>query len=77
MRAKTRKEIAGQYYVNRSDIQILLGIPRRKARDLFEMVDKEERKKRFRAHESKVPLVDVLNAAGVGFSFLMKQIEKD
>lgn len=77
MHAKARQEILTQYYVNRSDIQILLGIPREKARELFEIVDREEQKKRFRAHESKVPLTDVLNTAGVGYAFLKKQIESE
>lgn len=76
MRAKTRKDIITQYYVNRTEIQTLLGIPREKARELFEIVDTEERKKRFRAHEAKVPLNEVLNTAGISLSFLIKQIER-
>ena len=76
MRAKTRKDIITQYYVNRTEIQTLLGIPREKARELFEIVDTEERKKRFRAHETKVPLNEVLNTAGISLSFLIKQIER-
>lgn len=76
MQAKTRQEIIAQYYVNRKDIQTLLGIPRAKASELFELVDREERKKTFRAHENKVPLADVLKTAGVGYAFLARQINE-
>ena len=74
---KTRQDIFNQYYVNRQDIQRLLKIPKEKARKVFVMVDEVEKQKRFRAHESKVPLKDVLKTAGIDYQFLKKQIESE
>lgn len=73
---KTRKEILQEYYVNTSDIQRLMHIPRKKAKEIFEAVDTEEQSKQFRAHYTKVPLDKVLNYAGVNYQFLLKQIKE-
>lgn len=77
MRAKTRQEIITRYYLNASEIQRLLGIPREKAREAFEQIDKQERQKRFRAHEGKVPLPSVLELMGINYQFLARQIESE
>lgn len=66
-----------QYYVSKTDVQRLLKIPRDKAREVYQIVDEAEQKKPFRAHESKVPLRDVLKVAGVNYQFLRKQIESE
>ena len=71
---KTKADILAQYYVNKHDIQVLLEIPRAKAHAIFEAVDREEEKNPFRGHQSKVPLMDVLNLTGVNYGFLTRQV---
>ncbi len=71
---KDRKEILKQPLVNISDIKALLGVPRDRAKELYEICDLEENGKPFRAHERKVPLQSVLKKAGISYSFLQKQI---
>lgn len=73
---KTRKDILSQPFVNRSDIQRLLWIPREKASEIFRICDEEEQKKEYRAHTSKVPLENVLKVAGVRYAFLEKQVNE-
>lgn len=71
---KSKTEILDQYYVNKSDIALLLGIPRTKAALIFQEIDREEEKNPFRAHQGKVPLERVLNLAGVNYKFLTRQV---
>lgn len=70
-----RREILSKPYVNITDIQILLQLPKEKARLIFYEIDDEEKKKMFRAHENKVPLHSVLKLLGINYSFLEKQIK--
>lgn len=71
---KTKADILASYYVNKKDIERLLEIPRKKASAIFEEIDREEQKNPFRAHESKVPLIAVLNLTGVNYAFLTRQV---
>ena len=72
---RTRREIIAEYYVNAKDLQRLLRISYKNALRLFREIEEQEEKKRFRAHERKVPLVDCLKLAGVEYYFLKEQIE--
>lgn len=72
---RTRKEILTKPYVNITDIQILLQLPKEKARLIFYEINKEENKKMFRPHESKVPLHSVLKLLGINYNFLEKQVK--
>lgn len=75
MQTKSRKEILSKPYVNITDIQTLLQLPKEKARLIYLEVDKEENEKRFRPHESKVPLHSVLKLLDISYGFLEKQVK--
>ena len=70
---KTRKEILTQYYVSQTDIQRLLQISYRDARDIYRsLVDLQSP-----LHAKKVPLKAVLKRMKVNYDFLHMQIEEE
>lgn len=74
---KTRSEILGQSYLNRTDIQRLLECSRSVANRIFAEADREDARLPFRAYPTKVRLKSVLKVAGLDYGMLQKQIKAD
>lgn len=71
----TRLERLNKYYWNRSDIQIVLGIPQKKASEVFKQADEIEKKKSpFRPHDTKVSVKTVMKLTGTDERLLRRQI---
>ena len=73
----SKQEIINRYYVTKKDIQVLLGVNFDTARRLYNEIDQEEAKNKFRAFQNKVPLKAILRLVGVDYKFLRRQIDNE
>ncbi|MFV0552892.1 MAG: hypothetical protein ACK5L6_13365 [Anaerorhabdus sp.] len=74
----TRLERLNKYYWNRSDIQIVLGIPQKKASEVFKQADEIEKSaNKWKAHETKVSAKTVYSITETDVRLLRKNIESE
>lgn len=76
---KTRKEIASQLYLTKTDIRRLLGVGQATANRIYKLAERLdiEALKDFRVEPTKVRITSVSKVTGISVNLMKKQVEEE
>ena len=71
----SREDILNKPYLNRTDIKMLLDVPRQVAERIYNQADTIDSQMKFRAYPNKVRMQTVLNVQELDYELLKAQIK--
>lgn len=71
----SREDILNKPYLNRTDIKMLLDVPRQVAENIFLQADAIDNEMDFRVYPTKVRMQSVLKVTNISWNLLQKQIK--